>query len=170
MERLDDPTYDQQWAGDRKDAFQYSAILLAYLLILDWGTGGLTLPRGALWFALALLLLLVLHPARVSAGDSWLASRRLLRERRVRTDRLVSVRCLDGVSQRILLRDAFGDRVEIDPDVLVRNPGLWYRLEAAASRSASAGLLLCGQTALERLSARVEREAVQGVFKASGMK
>lgn len=90
----------------------------------------------------------MLHPARVSAGDDWPAARRLPRERRVRTDRLVSVRCLDGVSQRILLRDAFGGRVEIDPDVLVRDPGLWCRLETAASRAASDGLLLCGQTAL----------------------
>ncbi len=39
---------------------------------------------------------LVLYPTRVSAGEGWLVSRGLL-ARLVRTDHLVSVRCLDGV-------------------------------------------------------------------------
>ncbi|MER6329904.1 hypothetical protein ABT298_11355 [Streptomyces sp. NPDC001034] len=105
----------------------------------------------------------------VTAGEDWLASRWLLRERRVRTDLLVSVRCLEGVSQRLLLRDAFGARVAIDPDVLVNNPGLWHRFEVGARKAVADGLLLCGQTAVRRLSARVDRETALAVFKASGL-
>ncbi len=63
--------------------------------------------RGLLWLALAVLLFVVLFPVRVSAGEDWLAAQWMLRKRRVRTDVLVSVRCLDGVSQRLVLRDAF---------------------------------------------------------------
>ncbi|MFI6352247.1 hypothetical protein ACIBJF_06170 [Streptomyces sp. NPDC050743] len=125
--------------------------------------------QNELWLALALLLFLVLFPARVSAHGNWLTSRRLLVERRVRTDQLVSVRCLKGVSQRLLLRDAHGARVEIDPEVLVSNPVLWHRLEEGARKAAAEGLLLCGQTALHRLAARVDRETALAVFKASGL-
>ncbi|MGW2210766.1 hypothetical protein [Streptomyces sp. NPDC001781] len=144
-------------------------MFLALLLLVDWGSGRFTLWRGLLWLALALWLFLVLCPARVSAGEDWLASRLLLRERRVRTDALVSVRILEGVSQRLLLRDVFGARVQIDPEVLVRNPELWFRLEAATRKAAADGLLLCGRTALTRLSARVDRESAWAVFKASGL-
>lgn len=141
----------------------------ALLLLVDWGSGRFTFWRGLLWLALALWLFLVLCPARVSAGEDWLASRLLLRERRVRTASLVSVRILEGVSQRLLLRDVFGARVRIDPEVLVNNFELWYRLEAGTRKAAADGLLLCGQTALTRLSARVDRETAQAVFKASGL-
>ncbi|WP_257035701.1 hypothetical protein [Streptomyces sp. 1222.2] len=110
----------------------------------------MTLWRGALWFGLALLLLLALYPARVRAGEGWLPSRRLLREHRVRTDLLASVRCLDGVSQRLVLRDSVGGRMAIDPEVLVRKPQLWPHLDAGARKSATAGTLLCGATALSR--------------------
>jgi hypothetical protein len=118
---------------------------------------------------LALLLFVVLCPARVRAGEDWLSVGRLLGERRVRTDLLVSVRCLDGVSQRLVLRDAFGGRVEIDPEVLVKNPHVWLRLDAGAQKSAAGGTLLCGATALRRLSRRIDRETAHAVFKASGL-
>jgi hypothetical protein len=144
-------------------------VLLALLLLLDWGTDRLSLWRGALWIDLALLLFLVLCPARVRAGEDWLSARLLLRERRVRTDLLVSVRCLDGVSQRLVLRDAFGGRVEIDPEVLVRNPQLWFRVEAAARQAVAEGTLMCGATALRHLSRRVEYETSRAVFRASGL-
>ncbi|MGR6968082.1 hypothetical protein ACU639_00355 [Streptomyces cynarae] len=143
-----DAAHDLRWARDVKDSVRCAGALLVLLLLIDWASGRLALWRGVLWLALALLLFLVLYPARVSAGDGWLVSRRLLRERRVRTELLVSVRRLDGVSQRLLLRDALGGRVEIDPEVLVRNPWLWYRLDEGARKSAADGLLLCGETAL----------------------
>lgn len=164
-----EPANVREWAQDLWSAARCAGVLLALLLLVDWGTGRIALWRAALWFALSGLLFVVLYPARVSAGTNWLASRRLVRERRVRTDLLVSVRCLDGISPRLLLRDALGGRVEIDPEVLLRNPQLWYRLNEGARKAAADGLLLCGQTALHRLSVRMDRETAQAVFKASGL-
>jgi len=166
---LADTTHDLRWARDVRDSVRCAGMLLVLLLLLDWGTERLTLRRGALWVGLSLLLFLVLYPARVRAGANWLSSRRLLPERRVRTDLLVSVRCLDGVSRRLLLRDALGGRVEIDPDVLVRNPRLWLRLEAGARKSEANGTLRCGATALRRLSLHIDRETAREVFRASGL-
>ncbi|MEU3029636.1 hypothetical protein ACPCBC_27870 [Streptomyces incarnatus] len=127
--------YDHEWAGEVRTAVRCAAALLALLLFIDGAAGSLTWWRGLLWSAVALLLLLVLFPAKVSAGDGWLASRRLLRTRRVHTDLLVAVRPLDGVSQRLVLRDLLGNRVEIDPEVLVRNPAVWHRLDDGARHS-----------------------------------
>ncbi|MEU0413530.1 hypothetical protein ABZ307_37840 [Streptomyces griseorubiginosus] len=161
--------HDLRWARDVRDSMRCAGALLAVLLFVDWVSGRFTLWRGALWLALALLLFIVLYPARVSAAEGWLASRGLLRERRVRTDLLVSVRCLDGISQRLVLRDAFGGRVEIDPEVLVRNPQLWFRLDHGVHKSVAGGTLLCGATALRRLAQRVDRETARAVFEASGL-
>ncbi|MGW0211903.1 hypothetical protein ACWDZ8_41435 [Streptomyces sp. NPDC003233] len=152
-----------------RDASRCAGVLLTLLLLVDWVSGRSTLWRGLLWLALALLLFVVLFPARVSAGEDWPAARWLVRERRVRTDALVSVRCLDGVSQRLVLRDAFGARVVIDPVALVNNPDLWHRFETGARKAAADGLLLCGQTALRHLSARMDREPALAVFRASGL-
>ncbi|TLS47662.1 hypothetical protein FE633_03530 [Streptomyces montanus] len=146
-----------------------SGVLLGLLLLVDWGTGDLTWWRAALWTTLAVLLFLVLFPPRVAAGAGWLASRGLLREQWVRTDHLVSVRCLDGVGRRLVLRDAFGGRVEIDPRVLTANPPLWHRVDEDARISAARGMLLCGGTALHRLSERIDGETARTVFKVSGM-
>ncbi|WP_329281838.1 hypothetical protein [Streptomyces sp. NBC_01451] len=162
-------TNDPQWSRELLSSVRCAAGLLALLLVIDWDTGRLAFWRTALWLALAGLLFAVLCPARVSVGEGWLASRRLLRERRVRTDLLVSVRCLDGISQRLLLRDALGGRVEIDPEVLVTSPQVWYRLDEGARKSASDGTLLCGATALSLVSRRVDRETARAVFKVSGL-
>jgi hypothetical protein len=161
--------YDRDWAGEVRGAVRYATALLGLLLGLDGAAGSLTWWRGALWLVAALLLLVVLYPARVSAGQGWLACRRLARTRRVRTDLLIAVRPLDGVSRRLVLRDALGHRVEIDPEVLVRNPDLWYRLDEDARRAEAAGILLTGTTALHALARRVNRETALGVFRASGM-
>ncbi|MFI9781303.1 hypothetical protein ACIHCV_43005 [Streptomyces sp. NPDC051956] len=162
-------TYDSRWAGDLRSAMLCSAVVLGLLLLIDWGAGSLTAPRATLWTALAMLLFLVLYPARVSAGEGWLASRGLLRERRVRTDALVSVRCLGGVSQRLRLRDTEGGRLEINPKVLLDNPELWHRFARDADESAARGHLTCGATALRRMSERIDRETAQTVFKVSGL-
>jgi hypothetical protein len=158
-----------QWAQELWSSVRCAGVLLVLLLLIDWGSGRLDPWRAALWLGLAGLLFVALYPARVSAGEGWLSSRRMLREHRVRTDALVSVRCLDGVSQRLLLRDAFGGRVEIDPDVLVTNPQLWYRLDEDARKSAVVGTLVCGETALRRVSERVDRETAESVFRVSGL-
>ncbi|WP_369226925.1 hypothetical protein AB5J52_40770 [Streptomyces sp. R39] len=162
-------TNDREWTQELWSSVRCAGVLLVLLLLVDWGSGRLVLWRAALWLALAGLLFVVLYPARVSAGGNWLASRRLVREYRVRTDLLVSVRCLDGISQRLLLRDALGGRVEIDPEVLVRNPQLWFRLDEGARKAAADGSLLCGATALRRISRRVDQETARAVFKASGL-
>ncbi|WP_089105625.1 hypothetical protein [Streptomyces hyaluromycini] len=73
------------------------------------------------------------------------------------------------MSPRLLLRDAFGDRLEIDPQVFVANPDLWLRVDQGARKAATAGTLTCGSTALSRLGEQVERENALGVFKASGL-
>ncbi|WP_427164342.1 hypothetical protein ACQF4J_02160 [Streptomyces sp. C1-1] len=162
-------TNDHEWTQELWSSVRCAGVLLVLLLLVDWGSGRLALWRAALWLALAGLLFVVLYPARVSAGGNWLASRRLLREHRVRTDLLVSVRYLDTISPRLLLRDALGGRVEIDPEVLMRNPQLWFRLEQGARKAAGDGSLLCGATALRHISRRVDRETARAVFKASGL-
>ncbi|MFF4253456.1 hypothetical protein ACFY1L_19835 [Streptomyces sp. NPDC001663] len=162
--------HDRRWRGDLVAAIRCAAVLLGLLLLIDRCAGNLSPGRGALWSALAVLLFLLLCPDRVRAGEGWLASRRLLRTRRVRTDLLVSVRRLDGITQRLVLRDAFGERVELDPQVLVHNPDLWHRLHEDARRSLAHGTLLCGATALERISQQVERETARAVFEVSDLK
>ncbi|MFJ9818930.1 hypothetical protein ACIRU3_27485 [Streptomyces sp. NPDC101151] len=161
--------YDRRWTSDLYSSTCCAAVLLGMLLLVDGMAGTLTWWRSALWLTIAVLLLLVLFPARVSAGEDWLASRRLLRTRRVRTDRLVAVRPLGGVSQQLVLRDTFGARVEIDPDVLLRNPDLWYRLAEAAHISDASGTLLCGTTALHDLAERLDRETALTVFRTSNL-
>lgn len=162
-------TNDPEWRQELWSAARCAGVLLALLLLVDAGSDRLTLWRTVLWCALAGLLFAVLFPARVSAGDNWLATRRLVSEHRVRTDLLVSVRCVDGISPRLLLRDSLGGRVEIDPEVLVRHPQLWLRLEAGARKAATDGSLLCGGTALRNISRRVDGEAARAVLKASGL-
>ncbi|MEU6377421.1 hypothetical protein [Streptomyces sp. NPDC046909] len=161
--------YDRRWTRDLLDSIRCAAVILGLLFLVDWAAGTLTLWRSLLWAALAALLFVVLCPSRVSAGEGWLASRRLLRPRRVRTDLLVSVRCRDGIAQRLVLRDAFGARVELDPQVLVNNPDLWHRLAEDARKSQTNGTMTCGATALLRMSERIERETAATVFKVSGL-
>ncbi|MER6065206.1 hypothetical protein [Streptomyces sp. NPDC001792] len=162
--------HDRDWEAEVRASLRCAAVLLGMLLLIDWAAGTLAWWRGALWAGIALLLFLVLVPARISADAGWLATRRLLRTRRVRTDLLVAVWTLDGVTQRLVLRDALGNRLEIDPEVLVRNPALWHLLDEGARRSEAVGTLLCGRTALHRLARRLDHETALAVFRASGMK
>ncbi|NBE52308.1 hypothetical protein GUY60_12900 [Streptomyces sp. YC537] len=145
-------------------------MLLVLLLLVDVFAGGLTVPRSGLWTGLGALLFVVLLPPRVTAGPGWLATRGLLRTRWVRTDALVAVRWVDGVSRRLLLRDAHGGHVELDPDVLTRHPDLWHLFDEGARVSAERGLLLCGATAVRELSRRVEGETARTVFRISGLR
>jgi hypothetical protein len=165
----DHPVSDRRWSADLHSAIRCAAMLLAMLLLIDWGSGNATWWRAALWLALSGLLFVVLFPRRVTAGEGWLASRGLLGTQRVRTDMLVSLRSLEGVSQRLVLRDALGSRVELDPQVLVNNPDLWYRLHEDVRKSEDLGSLLCGATALRRVQERIERETARTVFKMSGL-
>ncbi|MEU8887122.1 hypothetical protein [Streptomyces sp. NPDC048442] len=144
-------------------------MLLVMLLAIDVSAESASWPRVALWAALAGLLLVILVPVRVSAGAGWLATRGVLGVHVVRTDRLVSVRWADGVAQRMVLRDADGGRVELDPKVLVANPALWRLLDADARACVAHGTLLCGTTALRQLGDRIDRETARTVFRVSGL-
>ncbi|GGX23509.1 hypothetical protein [Streptomyces chryseus] len=160
---------DEDWTGDARSAVLCATLLLVLLLLLDGGSGRLTAPRAALWTALAILLLVVLLPARVTARAGRLSSRGLLRERSVRTDRLVAVRWSDGVPHRLILRDTDGGRVEVDPRVLSANPQLWHQLDTGARTSSRRGTLRCGATAMRRLARRLDGESARSVFELSGL-
>lgn len=160
---------DRRWPADVRDALVCAVALLGLSLLVDGCAGGLTVWRVGLWSGLSVWLFVVLLPPRVTAGPGWLASRGLLRSRCVRTDCLVSVRWHDGVAQRLVLRDLYGTRVEVDPTVLTGNPALWALLEAGARTSAERRLLTCGATALRQLSRRVDRETVRTLFRISGL-
>ncbi|MER5886082.1 hypothetical protein ABT160_19860 [Streptomyces sp. NPDC001941] len=156
---------DESWAGEVRDAVRCAALLLVLLLAVDGGDGELTWPRAVLWVFLAALLFTVLYPARVRAGPGYLESRGLLGPRVVRTDRLVAVRWSEGVSQRLVLRDAEGGRVEVDPRTLLSCPALWHRVALDARGCVERGELVSGAGALLRL----EGEVVRGVFRVSGL-
>ncbi|MBC2874104.1 hypothetical protein H7K43_03345 [Streptomyces sp. TYQ1024] len=131
--------------------------------------GELDAPRACSWAALGTLLVAVLRPPRVTAGDGWLASRGLLRERRVRTDLLTRVRQSDGVAPRLVLRDVGGGRVEVDPRVLRTNPLLWHELETGARKALARGLLREGAPVLAALASRIDGDGVRGILRASGL-
>jgi hypothetical protein len=160
---------DIHWAGERRSAIGVASLLFAALSGLDAGVGRLDVTRGALWTGLAALVFVIVLPLRVSARPGLLSARGLLVEHSVRTDSLVSIRWFDGVSQRMVLRDTEGNRVEIDPRVLVRNPAMWRRLDADTRTSIERGTLLCGATALRELAGRIDRETAHTVFRVSGM-
>ncbi|MEE1773921.1 hypothetical protein PUR34_38555 [Streptomyces sp. JV185] len=161
--------HDQGWTTDLRFAIHCSVVLLGLLLAVDTAAGRLGWPRVLLWTGLAALLCAVLVPPRVRAGTGWLSSRGLLRERTVRTDRLVSVRWSDGVAQRMVLRDADGRRVEVDPAVFLANPALWHRLDEDARGCVERGTLRCGVTALRQLADRIDRRHARTVFTISGL-
>ncbi|MEU9336231.1 hypothetical protein AB0D49_24130 [Streptomyces sp. NPDC048290] len=161
--------YDRCWRRRLRGARRCAAALLALLLTVDALAGTLDAGRALLWTGLAVLLFVVLLPARVSAGDGWLAARSLSGGHRVRTDLLVSVRCGDGVSRRLVLRDTLGNRVEIDPRVLAADPALWHQVDTGARRALAAGTLRSGAVVLRRLSAGIDAETARGVFKVSDL-
>ena len=161
--------HDEDWVGHVRFAVGCAAALLGLLLAVDAAAGRLTWLRVLLWTALATTLFVVLVPPRVRAGAGWLSSRGLLRAHTVRTDRLVSVRWSDGVAQRLVLRDADGCRVEVDPRVFVANPALWHRLDQDTRACVEHGTMLCGVTALRQLAERIDRRTARTVFQVSGL-
>ncbi|MFD4142726.1 hypothetical protein [Streptomyces sp. NPDC058572] len=161
--------HDARWAGDLRDAFLCAVLLLGLLVVVDTGNGTLTAGRSALWAGLSVVLFVVLLPARVTAGREWIHSRGLLVAQQVRTDRLVCADWSDGVAQRLLLRDADGRTLRLDPRVLVGNPRLWHLLDAGIRVSRDVGTLRSGDTALRQLSARIDDETAEAVFRISGL-
>lgn len=147
--------------------------LLLLLHLVDLGAGTLSAPRCALWCTLGTTLFAVLYPPRVTVGRGWLSVRGLVRERRIDTHLLVQVERRGGVAQRVVLRDARGGRVEVDPSTLVDNPLIWHAVDVGVRRSRANGLLRTGGPAFDSLAllmARVENDAARAVFEASDLK
>ncbi|MER5489882.1 hypothetical protein [Streptomyces sp. NPDC002490] len=165
--RAPDVTVDRRWTSDRRDAVCCALALLALVGLVDVGNGSLTPARAALWALLALLLYGVLHPSRVTAGPGWLAVRGLWRTRRVATDLLVSVRHGDGLQPRLVLRDALGNRLEVDPKVLSDNPLIWHRLDTGARHARANGLLRTGTTVLQGMGKQWDATEARAVFEVS---
>ncbi|ANW20301.1 hypothetical protein [Streptomyces clavuligerus] len=164
---------DQRWVHDLWAAAFCALNLFVLLHVVDLCAGELGAGRSALWTALSLTLFVVLFPPRVTAGRNWLCVRGLFRERRVSTDLLTQVARREGVSQRIVLRDARGGRVELDPTTLTGNPLLWHELDLGARKARQSGLLGTGSAVLQRLAdrvARLESDAARAVFDASGLR
>ncbi len=160
---------DRTRLSELRSAFWCAAGLLTCMLLVDLANGTLAHWRALCWTAVALALFAVLYPPRVSAGEGWLASRGPVRTCVVRTDLLVLVRRSDGMSPRLVLRDALGGRVELDPEVLTANPLLWHRLEQGVGRSRERGLLRCGAAPLRELAERIDHDGARAVFQASGL-
>ncbi|MEV5975795.1 hypothetical protein [Streptomyces sp. NPDC052114] len=161
---------DRGWADDVRAAVFCAVTLFGLVLLVDWANGTLDAVRAPLWAGLSGLLYLVLHPVRVTAGPGWLAVRGLGRRRHVCTGLLTAVRHSEGVAARLVLSDSLGNRVELDPQILVANPLLLHRLDTGARAAREAGLLRTGCVELQRLVDRADGAAVRGVFEASDLR
>ncbi|MEU4212658.1 hypothetical protein AB0F13_22120 [Streptomyces sp. NPDC026206] len=161
--------WDRGWRREARAAWWCGLALGGVLVLADLARGSLDWPRGCAWSALGAALVAVLRPARITAGENWLAARGLLREHRVRTDLLTQVRRADGVAPRLVLRDAGGNRVELDPAVLAANPLLWHRLDTGARRARAHGLLREGALPLAALAARIDDEGARRLLKKAAL-
>ncbi|MCI3930556.1 hypothetical protein [Streptomyces sp. AN091965] len=170
MPTRDEVVTDRRWGADLRAAVFCSLALLALIVLVDLAAGTLSALRVALWAVLAVLLYVILHPARVTAGPGWLAVRGPLRQRHVCTNLLTSVHVSRTVAARLVLCDSLGHRVEFDPRVLAENPLLLHRLDAGARAARASGLLRCGVTDLAWLTARLDGTCAKAVFEASGLR
>ena len=144
-------------------------LFCAMSLLVDWDAGSLTPLRALLWVTLSAALCAILLPQRVSAGPGWLAVRTPWRRHMVRTDALAAVRQYSGISSHLVLRDAHGHKLELDPRILVANPLLWHELDTGVRRSLEGGTLLLGADVMARLGQHIDDETVQAVLRASGL-
>ncbi|MEU0395696.1 hypothetical protein ABZ208_23505 [Streptomyces sp. NPDC006208] len=133
-------------------------------MAVDTAADSTTDRRTLLWVALGVTLVAVLWPTRITAAPGLLTSRGLVQRHRVHTDRLVSVSWHDGVAQRLILRDTDGNRLELDPRVLLSNPPLWRLLETDDRTSIARGTLISGRIPLQQLSLRIDEEVARTVF------
>ncbi|GGY76825.1 hypothetical protein [Streptomyces omiyaensis] len=164
-----DVLQDSGWPGEARGALLCAGLLLGVSLLVDAGAHGLTLPGALGCIALAALLLVVLLPARVSAGAGLLTVRGLWVTRTVRTDRLAAVVWPADTAGRLALRDESGAGAEVDLRVLLANPALWLRIETDARASRARGVLDHGSADLARLALHVEAETARAVLRVSGL-
>ncbi|WP_314612783.1 hypothetical protein [Streptomyces stackebrandtii] len=165
----DHTVHDSEWAGEARAAAGCAGLLLAVSLIVEACDGGLNLPAALLWIALAVVLFVVLLPARVVAAPGRLTVRTLWTRTSVRTDRLATLQWPDGIERRLVLTDTDGGRARIDLRVLLANPPLWLLLEADARTSYESGTLRHGVRDLDRLTRCVDRDAAHSIFTISGL-
>ncbi|MFD8819787.1 hypothetical protein ACFV23_52030, partial [Streptomyces sp. NPDC059627] len=99
---------DRTWRGSAHLAVGCALGFGCLTFLVDWDAGTLTPARALLWGTLSVAVLIMLLPARVTAGPGWLAVRSPLRCRTVRTDSLVSVGRYGDVSAHLVLRDTHG--------------------------------------------------------------
>ncbi|MFI8940821.1 hypothetical protein [Streptomyces syringium] len=161
--------WDRGWRREARAAWLCGLALAGVLTAIDLARGEFDWRHGCFWAALGATLVLVLRPARITAGDGWLASRGLLRERRVRTDLLTRVRREDGMAPRLVLRDITGSRVELDPKVLADNPLLWHYLDVGARLARERGVLVEGTKSLTALAERIDGEGARRLLGAAGL-
>ena len=164
-----DPAGDRHWRGSARLATGCALAFGTLAVLVDWDAGTLTTPRAALWLALSVVVFGVLLPQHVTAGHGRLTVRGTLLRRAVRTDALVSVWQYDEVGSRLVLRDTYGHRLELDSRVLATNPFLWHELDTGVRRSLEKGTLIQGEEVLRRLTAQIDGETSQAVLRASGL-
>ncbi|MFJ5214175.1 hypothetical protein ACIP98_05640 [Streptomyces sp. NPDC088354] len=169
MKRTTTGYADRRWTAHARSAVGWALGFLTLALALDTAAGTLDAARAGLWAGLAALVLAVLLP-RVTADEGTLSVRGLLRTRTVRTDALVAVGRHQGPGAQLLLYDAFGRHVEVDPRTLIADPLLWHLLETGAHRSRELGVLRHGCEVLAHLGDRVDGPRARAVFRVSGMR
>ena len=160
---------DRHWRGSARLALTCALTFCAMALVVDWDAGSLTFLRSLVWVTLSAAAFAVLLPPRVTAGRGWLTVRSAWRRHMVRTDALVAVRQYGGVSSHLVLRDAYGHRLELDPRVLAANPLIWHELDTGVRRSLERGTLREGADVLERLGHEIDDVTAQAVLRASGL-
>ncbi|MEU6377426.1 hypothetical protein [Streptomyces sp. NPDC046909] len=163
------PAGDRHWHSSARLATTCALTFATLTLTIDWDAGTLTTPRTFLWLTLSTAVFAVLLPPRVTAGKGWLTSQTLTATHRVRTDALVSIRQYGDVASRLILRDAMGNRLELDPRTLLANPLLWHELDTGARHSLEQGTLHEGKDVLRRLTHEIDDEAALAVLRTSGL-
>ncbi|MER5182018.1 hypothetical protein ABT009_27300 [Streptomyces sp. NPDC002896] len=163
------PTGDRHWRDSARFATGCALVLCGMTLLVDWDAGTLTPPRTALWCSLSAMAFAVLLPSRVTADNGWLTVRGPVRRRMVCTDALVAVLQYGDVTSPLVLRDAYGHRLELDPRVLIANPLLWHELDTGAHRSRERGSLCQGGDVLRQLGRHIDDETTQAVLRVSGL-
>ena len=138
-------------------------------MLVDWDAHTLTPARALLWLALSSAVFTVLLPPRVTAGPGWLAVRGPLRRRMVHTDALAVVHQYSGASCHLVLRDVYGNRLELDPRTLHADPLLWHELDTGVRRSLEHGTLRQGTDVLIRLGHQIDDETALAVLRRSGL-
>lgn len=84
---------------------------------------------------------LAVRPQSVRLGDGWLATSRPGRQQRILTGQLTGLSANPRVAGSLVLRDAAGNRADLDVRCLVRSPLIWQRVYRDVSRAVRSGSL-----------------------------